>query len=66
MADTEAKGAKAFDVLSPQGYANRVTFVIDKKGVVRKIFDFKKDTLDLQKHPDEVLKYVKENLAEKK
>jgi peroxiredoxin len=66
MADTDAKGAKAFGVLNPSGYANRVTFVIDKKGVVRKVFDFAKDKLDLQKHPDEVLSYVKENLAPKK
>jgi peroxiredoxin len=66
MADTDAKAAKAFDVLNPKGYANRVTFVIDKKGVVRKVFDFGKDKLDLQKHPDEVLTYVKENLANKK
>ena len=53
-------------MLNPKGYANRVTFVIDKKGVVRKVFDFAKDKLDLEKHPDEVLTYVKENLANKK
>jgi thioredoxin-dependent peroxiredoxin len=62
MADPDTKAAKAFDVLNPKGYANRMTFVIDKKGVVRKIYDVK----DVEKHPDEVLTYVKENLANKK
>jgi len=66
MADPDTKAAKAFDVLNPKGYANRVTFVIDKKGVVRKIFDFEKDKLNLEKHPDEVLTFVKEKLADKK
>jgi peroxiredoxin Q/BCP len=66
MADVDGKGAKAFDVLNAKGYANRVTFVIDKKGVVRKIFDFEKDKLKLDKHPEEVLTFVKENLAAKK
>ena len=42
--------------------AQRVTFVIDKKGVVRKVYPVK----DIGKHLDEVLKYVKDNLAEKK
>jgi peroxiredoxin len=62
MADTDAKAATAFGVLNPKGYANRVTFVIDKKGVVRKIYEVK----DVEKHPEEVLTYVKENLAKKK
>jgi peroxiredoxin Q/BCP len=60
-ADPEKKVAKKFGVLSPKGYANRVTFVIDKKGVVRKIYEVK----DVKKHPEEVLEYVKENLAGK-
>lgn len=46
----------------PVGFARRVTFVIDKQGTVRKVFDVK----DIAKHPDEVLKYVKDNLAGKK
>jgi peroxiredoxin len=51
--------AKAFGVLGANGYAARKTFVIDKKGVVRKIYD----KVDVKKHQDEVLAYVKENLA---
>jgi peroxiredoxin Q/BCP len=63
LADPEKKTIAAFGVLNEKGYANRYTFVIDKKGVVRKIYEVK---ADLDKHPDEVLKYVKENVVEKK
>jgi len=59
FADADKKVAKEFGVLSPRGFANRATFVIDKKGIVRKIYPM----ADFKIHPDEVLKYVKENLA---
>ena len=36
----------------------RQTFVIDKKGVVRKVFT----TVKPASHPDEVLAFIKENL----
>jgi peroxiredoxin Q/BCP len=62
MADPEKTTAKTFGVLSDRGFANRSTFVIDKKGIVRKIYL----TVDPTKHPDEVLDYIKKNLAEKK
>ena len=62
LADAEKTAAKAFGVLSDRGFANRSTFVIDKKGVVRKVYA----TVDPTKHPDEVLSYVKANLADKK
>ena len=62
MADADKKAAKAFGVLGPNGFANRVTFVIDKKGTIRKVYE----KVDVSKHPDEVLTYVKENLDEKK
>ena len=59
LADTEKTVTKAYGVLNEKGgYANRSTFVIDKKGVVRKIYT----KVDTGKHPDEVLEYVKENL----
>jgi len=48
-------------VLSDRGFASRVTFVIDKTGTVRKIYK----VADAGKHPQEVLTYVKENLAGK-
>jgi thioredoxin-dependent peroxiredoxin len=63
LADPEKKTITAFGVLNEKGgYANRFTFVIDKKGVVRKIYEVK----DIEKHPDELLKYIKDNLADKK
>jgi len=61
-ADPDKKVAKAFGVLMPAGYAQRATFVIDKQGVVRKIYP----KADASKHPAEVLAYVKEYFAEKK
>ena len=58
-ADTEGKVGMAFGtVAAGKNIASRQTFVIDKKGVVRKIFP----KVDTKAHPDEVLKYVKENL----
>jgi peroxiredoxin len=59
MADSEKKVAQAFGVLGGRGFAERKTFVIDKQGVVRKVYE----TVSPAKHPDEVLAYVKENLA---
>jgi len=61
LADPEKKVARAFGVLSAGGYASRMTFVIDKNGIVRKIYKVS----DAGKHPEEVLAYVKENLAGK-
>ena len=58
-ADADKKVAREYGVLAPNGLASRSTFVIDKKGVVRKIYP----TAQAAKHPDEVLDYIKENLA---
>jgi peroxiredoxin len=54
--------AKEYGVLTPMGYASRSTFVIDKEGVVRKVYP----KADAAKHPEELLAWIKENLAEKK
>jgi thioredoxin-dependent peroxiredoxin len=62
FADSDKKVTKEYGVLSDRGFAKRVTFVIDKKGIVRKIYP----TVNPEKNPEEVLSYVKENLAEKK
>jgi peroxiredoxin Q/BCP len=62
FADAEKEIAKKYGVLNPdRGMANRVTFVIDKKGVVRKIFK----VANAEKNPAEVLDYVKANLTDK-
>ena len=62
LADADKKAAREYGVLGPNGFASRSSFVIDKKGILRKIYP----TADAAKHPDEVLQYIKENLAEKK
>jgi peroxiredoxin Q/BCP len=59
FADADKKVAKEYGVLGPRGVAQRTTFVIDKKGVVRKVYTGVNPT----KNPQEVLDYVKESLA---
>jgi len=59
LADPDKKVTQAFGALSPRGVAQRYTFVIDKTGTVRKVYT----TVNPQAHPEEVVKYVKENLA---
>jgi peroxiredoxin Q/BCP len=62
VADADKTAAKAYGVISRDGnYAKRVTFVIDKEGVIRKIYP----QVDIRKHPDQVLAFVKE-LSERK
>ena len=61
LADPDKKVTKEFGALGPRGVASRYTFVIDKSGVVRKAYT----KVDTGKHPDEVLKFIKENLAGK-
>jgi peroxiredoxin Q/BCP len=59
FADTDKKVTKAYGVLNEKrGMANRSTFVIDKKGVVRKIYAEVKPA----DHPKEVLKFIEEEL----
>jgi peroxiredoxin Q/BCP len=61
-ADTDKKASKAYGVLGKNGFAQRETFLIDKKGVIRKTYKVG----DAGAHPGDVLKYMKENFAEKK
>jgi thioredoxin-dependent peroxiredoxin len=64
FADPEKKVTRDFGALNAgRGLAARVTFVIDKNGVVRKIY--RTGTVNPSKHPDEVLDYIKENLSGK-
>ena len=59
FADTEKKASKAYGVLNEKsGMANRSTFVIDKKGVVRKIYAEVKPA----DHPKDVLKFIEDEL----
>jgi peroxiredoxin Q/BCP len=60
FADADKKAAKAYGALNEQrGMANRYTYVIDKKGVVRKIYT----KVSPSDHPAEVLKFVKDELS---
>jgi peroxiredoxin Q/BCP len=59
FADADKKITQAYGVLNEKrGMANRSTFIIDKKGIVRKIYA----SANADKNPDEVLDWIKENL----
>ena len=45
LADPEGVAAKAYGVANPAGYANRVTFVIEKDGKISKVIEGK-DAID--------------------
>lgn len=57
LADTDQKLIKELGILSKSGATTprRVTFVVDKEGKIAKIYD----TVAVDKHPKEVLEYVK-------
>lgn len=58
-ADDGYTASKAFGTLSPGGKtAQRMTFVINKEGVIAKIYN----KVGPASHPDDVLEYVKTNL----
>jgi peroxiredoxin Q/BCP len=62
LADADKKVAQEYGVLNPaRGFASRATFVIDRKGIVRKVYP----AANADKNPQEVLDWVRENLAEK-
>jgi peroxiredoxin Q/BCP len=63
LADADKQITKAYGVLNTQrGMAQRATFIIDKQGIVRKIYP----SANADKNPEEALTWVKENLADKK
>ncbi|MEE2739705.1 MAG: peroxiredoxin [Planctomycetota bacterium] len=62
LADTTQELTKACGILRPNGFANRVTFVVDPKGKIAKIYD----KVDVKKHPEEVYAFIKKSLDEKK
>jgi peroxiredoxin Q/BCP len=62
LADPDKKVTKAYGVLNAErGLANRATFIIDKKGVIRRIYP----KADADKNPQEALDFVRNNLADK-
>lgn len=62
LADHEGKVTKAFGIFRANSpLADRFTFVVDKAGVVKKVYA-PAQTSKTMEHPEEVLKFVKENL----
>jgi thioredoxin-dependent peroxiredoxin len=61
LADTDKSITKSYGALSARGLPSRYTFVIDKKGVLRKVYT----KVAPATHPDEVLDYVKDELNKK-
>jgi peroxiredoxin Q/BCP len=60
LADADKSIAKRFGVLNEQrGFANRMTFVIDKNGNIAKVYE----KVAPKGHPEEVLKFVQERLS---
>jgi peroxiredoxin Q/BCP len=55
LADTEMKVSKAYGTSAGKGVPARHTFVIDKEGVLRKVYT----KVTPAKHPQEVLDFVK-------
>lgn len=59
FADADKTASKAYGVLPPGGkYARRETFVIDKQGVIRKIYP----SANPSKNPAAVLDFLKTHL----
>ena len=62
LADPDKKVIRALDALNDNnGLANRYTFVVDKSGTIVKIYKSVKP----MDHPDELLKFIEENLEKK-
>jgi peroxiredoxin Q/BCP len=61
LCDTDKKLITALGIKSGAGFANRVTYIVDKEGKIAKIFE----KVAPKGHADEVLKAAKE-LAGKK
>jgi peroxiredoxin Q/BCP len=61
LADIDKSVTKEYGALSSRGLPSRYTFVIDKKGVLRKVYT----EVNATKDPNEVLQYVKDELNKK-
>ncbi|HEY1379319.1 MAG TPA: peroxiredoxin [Gemmataceae bacterium] len=59
LADPGKEATKAYGALGQRGLANRYTFIIDKHGVIRKVYT----KVSPNTHPEEVVNFVKEHLA---
>lgn len=59
LSDTDKKVAKAYGILSPRGFSQRVTFIIDPAGKIAHIFG-DKDRVKLQEHGQQIASKLKE------
>ena len=59
LSDTDKKVAKAYGILSPRGFSQRVTFIIDPAGKIAHIFG-KEDRVKLQEHGKQIAAKLKE------
>ena len=55
LSDTQKNTCKKFAGLNIAGLAKRSTFIIDKKGVVRKIFR----NIDVKNHGNQIVEFLK-------
>jgi peroxiredoxin Q/BCP len=60
LSDTDKEVSRKYDALSSYGVSKRHTYVIDRQGIVRKIYT----EVDVSRHPEEVVRFVRENLRE--
>ncbi len=59
LADSDKEVTKMYGVLGTLGLARRITFVIDREGIIRKIYP----DVDVSVHSEEVLAVVKSLLS---
>lgn len=59
LADDGKKMSEALGALSPRGSSSRYSYVIDKAGVIRKVYT----KVTPASHAEEVAAYIKANLA---
>ena len=61
LSDADKKLVTALGILNPKGFANRVTYIVDKEGKIAKVYD----KVTPKGHAAEVLKDVKALSAKK-
>jgi peroxiredoxin Q/BCP len=58
LADTDKKVSGLYDTIAFYGKSKRHTFVIDKEGVIRKLYP----EVDVERHSKEIITFIKNNL----
>ena len=58
LADSDKKMSEALGALSSRGFASRYTYVIDKQGIIKKVYT----KVSPSAHPEEVATFIKANL----